>query len=147
MLAAIGAVAVAALVGVTAWAWPQLPGDIAIHFNTRGEPDGWGSRWLLLLLPFLGTAIFAALIGLARFPWTFNYPWAITPENAQRQYLLARRFMLALGVLPPVIFLRLVLGTVAVTLGEAIGLGSLAWDLLPMMALIGAYCFMAWLRR
>jgi uncharacterized membrane protein len=135
--------------GVTAWVWPHLPEVIPIHFGATGEPDGWGDRWVILLLPFFGIALFGILRALARVPDSYNYPWAITPENAARQYRLARRFVLAFGLLVALIFLHLVIGTAAVALGRTAGLGrwSLAIDLLGVALLIGSYCVVAWRRR
>ncbi|MEL7163385.1 MAG: DUF1648 domain-containing protein, partial [Bacteroidota bacterium] len=31
-----------------------LPAEIPIHFDWRGEPDGWGPKAVLWLLPFTG---------------------------------------------------------------------------------------------
>ncbi len=32
-------------------AWPHLPDQIPIHFNLQGEPNDWGSRGMIWLLP------------------------------------------------------------------------------------------------
>jgi len=122
---------------------------IPTHFNLTGKADGWGSRWLIVLLPFVGNALFGALVGLARVPQSYNYPWRVTPENAARQYLLARRLMLAFSILLPVVFLRLLLGVIAVASGRAMGLGSwsLIENLAPVTLLLGLYLIMAWHRR
>lgn len=56
---------VAAMLLLGLWAWGQLPPDarVPIHFNARGEVDGWGPPGLaLLMLPGLA----AALWGLQR---------------------------------------------------------------------------------
>ena len=37
--------------GVTiAMYYPGLPDRIPIHFGIDGQPDGWGDKWMLLLL-------------------------------------------------------------------------------------------------
>lgn len=49
-----GLLAVSLLIGL--WAWAQLPADaqVPIHFNVRGEADGWASPGMgLLLLPLI----------------------------------------------------------------------------------------------
>lgn len=33
--------------------YPTLPDTIAIHFNIAGEPDGWGHKSILLIMPCL----------------------------------------------------------------------------------------------
>jgi uncharacterized membrane protein len=31
--------------------WPKLPGQVPVHFNLRGEADGWSDKNFLLILP------------------------------------------------------------------------------------------------
>ena len=50
MKKAMWILAVIALVG-TAVVLPFLPETVPVHFNAAWEPDRWGSRWELLLLP------------------------------------------------------------------------------------------------
>ncbi|HZZ29359.1 MAG TPA: DUF1648 domain-containing protein [Pirellulales bacterium] len=45
-------IVIAAMFAVAAWAWPQLPERIPIHWNLKGDIDGYGSKFTgLLLLP------------------------------------------------------------------------------------------------
>lgn len=71
----------------------SLPDIIPTHFNVAGQPDGWGSKWTILLFPILALILGPALLFLSRFPQVFNYIWQITPENAARQYQLARQLI------------------------------------------------------
>ncbi|MBS1994528.1 MAG: SdpI family protein [Cyanobacteria bacterium SZAS LIN-3] len=43
---------VLAMFAITAWAWPQIPGDarIPIHWGISGQVDGWGDKSLALLM-------------------------------------------------------------------------------------------------
>ena len=54
----------------------KLPARIPTHFNSAGEPNGWGSPgtlWILLLTQVLLGSLFLAIPLLARrFPATFN---------------------------------------------------------------------------
>ena len=58
---------VAAMFLVAAWAWPQLPpgGQIPIHWDAAGNPNGYASKAVaLLLVPLLSlglTALFAVI--------------------------------------------------------------------------------------
>ena len=49
------------LVGVN---YPRLPERIPIHFGVTGEPDAWGPRETIWLLPLMGLASFTLLFGL-----------------------------------------------------------------------------------
>jgi hypothetical protein len=112
-----------ALVAGSIWAWPNLPPVIPIEFGFGGQPVGWGHRAYLLLLPIIGGALYGLLTVVARVPHVYNYPWPITAQNAARQYLLARRLILAVRVVVVLVFLALLVGTTMVALGRSIGLG------------------------
>jgi uncharacterized membrane protein len=70
--------------------WRRMPEQIPVHFRVGGQPDAWGGKMMTFLLPGIGTLMYAMLTFLRRLPHLYNYLWAITPENAARQYLLAR---------------------------------------------------------
>lgn len=46
---------------IVAVAFPSAPETVAIHFDLRMQPDGWGPRWQLFLLP-VGAVGFAVLM-------------------------------------------------------------------------------------
>jgi len=69
----------------------ELPDTVPMHFNFSGEPDRYGSKKTILILPILGTLIYALLTFLCKFPHIFNYTVSITTENAARQYIIAIR--------------------------------------------------------
>jgi len=61
--------------------YPQLPESIPIHFGLSGEPDGWGGRWTIFLMPVIATIIFALdyfvlgrLVGTPKMPSTMTLP-------------------------------------------------------------------------
>jgi uncharacterized membrane protein len=89
-LALIGVLSLAAF---AAYYYPRLPQTIPTHFNFKGEPDGWGGKGVLIMLPAIGVILYTGLTVLAQFPHIFNYPWAITEANARRQYAISRQMM------------------------------------------------------
>jgi uncharacterized membrane protein len=122
---ALELLALAALVGfagVAAAFAGGLPERIPIHFGFGGNPDGWAgpaSRWAL---PALALVLYATLTWVSRVPHAYNYPWAITPANAERQYRLARRLVLALKALVCWQFGAIYLQSLEVTTGARPGL-------------------------
>lgn len=68
--------------------WRDLPSTIPIHFKGSGEADGWGSRSTLLLLPLIAIAPYVLITIISRFPHTFNFPVAVTEQNASELYRL-----------------------------------------------------------
>lgn len=118
--AALGLVLIVVALATT---WSQLPDSVPYHFNAAGEPDAWGPRAWVFAPPGVALALYLLLGVVSRFPRSFNYIWAITEENAGRQYLLARQMLGALKAI--------MVGTFAVgfwiqlrtAMGEADGLG------------------------
>lgn len=46
-------------------AYPRLPDRVPIHFGFTGEPDAWGARPWIWLLPICGLVSFALFFGLS----------------------------------------------------------------------------------
>ena len=56
-------IVIAAMFAVAAWAWPQVPDQIPIHWNIHGEVDGYGGKFIgLLLLPMIVAGIYCLMI-------------------------------------------------------------------------------------
>lgn len=73
--------------------WEILPDTIPIHYNASGEPDAWGSKFSLVFLPCITIVLYGSLTILGRYPHIFNFPWKITEQNAERQYILAKQLL------------------------------------------------------
>lgn len=69
--------------------WSDIPEQVPTHFNFLGEPDSWGSKLSIFLLPIIGLVLYVGFIILGKFPQIFAYPVKITPENRDRQQNLA----------------------------------------------------------
>ena len=89
----VGAIFTIVLLAVS---WPALPASVPSHFGVSGRPDAYGGKGTLIFLAVLAVLAVAFAIGFAllcRYPWTYNYPWVITEENAapvpSRSYLVA----------------------------------------------------------
>jgi uncharacterized membrane protein len=70
----------------TAWAWPQLPERLPIHWNIHGEVDGWGNKFMgVLFMPLvvLGMYLLMLLLPLVD-PGKANY------QNFQKVYGIIR---------------------------------------------------------
>lgn len=97
-----------------AWIWlnyAQLPEQVPIHFGFRGEPDGWGRRAMIWLLPAVGFAIYLGLTLILLGP----APAAV------------RLFMAILKVELLATFLYIEWGQVQVATGKADRLGNGIW--------------------
>ena len=105
--------------------WPVLADRVPQHFGPSGRPDAWGSRNILWLFPAMALGIYVLMTILNRFPQTFNYPWPITEQNAEVQYLLARTLLVAVKAEIGGLMLFLEWKTIEVALGRSTGLGEM----------------------
>ena len=81
--------------------YSELPDQIPIHFNGKGEADSYGGKGSLWMLPIVSIFLYALLTIAAKYPHTFNYIVKITEENAEKQYMIAIEMMvlLKLGII------------------------------------------------
>ncbi|NNT73087.1 DUF1648 domain-containing protein [Flavobacterium sp. IMCC34852] len=133
----IEAIALLVLIGFwvfTLYHYPMLPDTIPTHFGGGGEPDGFGSRGMILGLPIVSTILYLALTIFSRFPHKMNYSVTITEENAALQYRIMTRMIRVLKVMMLIIFLILDYKTVQVALQWPDVLGR--WFLLLLFTLL-----------
>ncbi len=127
------------IVLLTIWGWTftyysSLPDTIPTHFNAAGEVDGFGSKASIIGLPVIASLLFIGLTVLNRYPHIFNYPTAITQDNALRQYTLATRMLRYLKLVLALVFGGIELMTIQHATGKAAGLG--AWFLTLTLILV-----------
>lgn len=97
--------------------YADLPAEIPAHFDSKGNVDGYSHKSMLFFLPALVSLILTGLTLLNRHPHKFNFPVTITPENAERQYRLACRFLRFIQL-----FISLMFGLISISiLGAATG--------------------------
>jgi uncharacterized membrane protein len=102
----------------------DLPERIPTHFNFAGEPDDYGTKMTLWLLPVIGTIMYLGMTIVESFPYIYNYPVEITQENAVNQYRLATRLIRILKTIILIIFSFISYGTIKTALGNTTGLGK-----------------------
>lgn len=70
-----GLVLLAIAAGFSVWAYPQLPAEVATHFDVQGNPNGWSSRLMaVLLVPGLALLLVGVFAILPRIdPRRANY--------------------------------------------------------------------------
>lgn len=130
----LGWIILLALWGWTITHYSSLPGTIPTHFNAAGEADGFGSKVSIIALPVIASLLFMGLTVLNRYPHSFNYPTAITQDNALRLYTLATRMLRYLKLVLVVVFGGIEFLTIQHATGKSAGLG--AWFLPLTMVLI-----------
>jgi uncharacterized membrane protein len=136
-----GWLALALLWTITLFYFRKLPGTVPTHFNAAGNADGFGTRSTVFLLPSLGTLLFIGLSVLKNFPYVFNYPVKITPENALKQYTMAVRLIRVLKFCIILIFTMLtwMSCTAAINRTNSLGAWFLPVTLMIMFVPLGIY--------
>ncbi len=122
-LEALSKLLLVALWCLTFYSFIKLPPTIPTHFNVLGKPDKYGNKLSILILPVFATIVYVSLTILNKYPHIFNYPTAITEENAEKQYTIATRMLRFLKLAVLVIFSFITLATFLSTLGISNGLG------------------------
>lgn len=100
----------------------HLPDLLPKHFNAAGNPDSFGARNTIWVLPAIGLVMYIGLSLLNRFPHLFNYPVNITEENAQNLYTIGTRTVRILKLIIILIFFYITYTTIKIGLKEASGL-------------------------
>jgi uncharacterized membrane protein len=116
------------------YSYNTLPETIPTHFNAGGEPDGYGEKSTLFILPVLATLIYLGMGWINLYPYKFNYTVPINEDNAFDQYKLATRLLRYLKLVVLIIFIAIVLFTHLTVSGKSGGIGS--WFLPVVIALI-----------
>lgn len=124
----------------------QLPDTIPVHFDLNNEPDNYGSKYTLLVLPFIATLIVGLFSVIKRHPASLNYPVAITEQNEANQERLAFSLLSTLGCVIALLF-----GYIIYSTSEYVEHGSFDF---PMLLILGAvflpiviYFFLAYRAR
>jgi uncharacterized membrane protein len=74
---------------ISFYSYSLLPDEIPVHFDLTGNITRYGSKATLFAMPALTTVLLIGLSILNKYPHIFNYPYPITPENAEKQYRIA----------------------------------------------------------
>jgi uncharacterized membrane protein len=118
-------VIIAAMFAVAAWAWPQVPDRLPVHWNIRGEVDGWGNKFTgLLLLPITVLGVYALMLVVPFFdPGRRNY------QNFSRAYAAIR--------ITFVLFMTLLFGlTIRAAFGHTFNMSTIIWPACGLLFIV-----------
>ena len=142
-----GAIAVAMLAPFVYLAlnWTAMPVQIPSHFGINGQPDAWGPRSHLFLLPAMALVLVTTLTIARRFSNHFNHPVRVTEENRERQRLLGLELLDELRFITATLLGYMSIQQMRTALNLTNGLG--VWTMLLLVAAVfgtvGAYLIRA----
>lgn len=76
-----------------------LPDKIPTHFNFAGEPDGWGGKLDLLIIPAVNTGLYLLLSVIQRHPSIWNTGVRVTEENKHRVYAVSLSLLITVKLI------------------------------------------------
>lgn len=134
-----GLIGLVCLFALTAYFYPDLPEEIPRHFNVYGQPDAFGKKEFIWVLPAVGLILYTGLTLLTRIPFAFNYPVSVTEENAKRLYAIGIQTIRILKAIVMLLFAFLNFKTIEIALSREadIGIFSLPVFLTALTVLIG----------
>lgn len=138
---------IVATASIAVLSWRVLPETVPIHFNLVGQPDGFGPKYTLLLIPALMLVMYTAFSALARFPQLSKRADRTEVQNA-RYFQLTRSLMSWMKAELGVLFLYIQWSIVATASGAAIGLNPFV--LVGIIAILWttmATVYIRWLRN
>ena len=103
--------------------WRSLPAMVPTHFDFLGQPDDYGPKTSMLLLPGVTLLLYILITVASYFPHAFNYLVKITEENHIRQYTLAKKFLAVLRFEFCLVFSYLNIAGILTAKGVMKGLG------------------------
>jgi uncharacterized membrane protein YidH (DUF202 family) len=115
--------ALLAIFGVVSVDWKNLPDRVPRHFNWLGNPDGWGGKNGLLLLPLIALGIYILLTIASRYQKRINIPISVDRDAPEVQSLLLGMSIL-LKTIVLYIFLYLAWANVNIAMGRRDSLGK-----------------------
>lgn len=85
----------------------DLPETIPVHFNLKGEINGFGSKSILWTIPAISAALYliTSILALKLKPYYMNYPVKVTEKNAKELYALGIRMLAVMNLTTVIIFL------------------------------------------
>lgn len=78
--------------------WDQIPQQVPMHYNARGEIDSWGSKYQIFILPIISILLYSFITVISFFPQIWNVPVQITDENKEAVYLSTKNLIIFVKV-------------------------------------------------
>jgi len=141
----IGLIGVIVLLALPVLNYGNLPDVIPGHFGINGEPDAYYGKGIIWILPLAGLVMFIGMSFLGKIPHLLNYPVTITPENAERQYILGTKMIRMLNASLVWLFCYIIYVVIQITLGKPVGskLYSILVFVVFIFVIFGIYLYKA----
>jgi hypothetical protein len=104
--------------------WPELPNRVPRHYGFAGNPNNWGNRDWMWVLPVTATVIYLSLTVAARYPGLINLPLTVNRDRPEvRKLLLNMTLVLKATILFTLAYINWI--GIHIALGRAETLGPI----------------------
>lgn len=118
--------------------WGSLPDKVPAHFNFAGEVDRWGSKWELIIFPFIGVFLLLFMQFIEKVPETYNYPKRFNESNAAQFYLQSRKMMNQLKNIMLIIFALITIESILIAKFSWTSTGKFGyWQIIAILLGVG----------
>lgn len=106
-----------------------------MHYNFRGEVDGWTDRSILWILPVISVSIYLILLVSERFYRKFTYPVWVNDDNKEQLYRLGVRMLRWLRLFIALLFAYIQLTGLQIARGDVFSLNPVIMGVFPVVLL------------
>jgi len=142
----IAATSLAGIVAFVAWSWNSLPARIPVHFNIHGQPDSWGGKDFLIVLPVLAAFTYGILSLVQRKPQWMNVPFAVDLNDSEVRAQLGEMACVLKACVLILLFIT-VWAMVQVANGSATGLPAGFLPITLLLPILPTAIYLAKLKR
>lgn len=125
----------------------KLPETIATHFNGSGEPDGFGNKHSIWIIPIIGTVTYIGLFIVNKYPHIHNYMVNITEENALKNYRFSTRVLRIVNFLCAILMAYITYMIVESAFGKQFNLGTWFVPVVVGVSIILPIVLMIYMRK
>ena len=104
--------------------YADLPDTIATHFDGSGNPDGFGSKQSIWLIPAIAIVLYIGMFIINKYPHIHNYMVNINEENALKNYRFSTRLLRVVNLLSMLLMAYITYMIIASAHGEKLIMGS-----------------------
>lgn len=126
--------------------WSALPEQMPTHFNSSGQPDAYGSKGSVWMLPAISLFVYLLMTFVGKEPSNFNFPGKITQENAASRYRDALYMIRFLKVGCLCLFAYMIYMGIQVGLKQATGFGEY-FIFVFMLIILGPILYFAFKKK
>ncbi len=120
LLEILGVAGMLLLVALPAFFFNKLPDSIPVHFNITGEPDSYGSRNTIWMLPAIGFFLFLTIVFIPKI--LINYGNTDFNETVKKNiFIKAVRMLRIVNMLTVFMFSSIVYYTILLSLEKPTG--------------------------